>query len=105
MRRLAGLECIPLSPIQSLRDWFGYGVLQLPRKKVLHTAVVLLLSSCLLQAGNQSKELSARVQTQNGKAMPGIVVVCVAPNTNAVLDGTKIEGGSERFRTDAIGMN
>ena len=44
-----------------------------------------------------------QVETADGKPLADVVVVCVAPDTKAVLKGTTIEGGTERFQTDAAG--
>lgn len=44
-----------------------------------------------------------QVEAVDGKLLPNATVVCIAPSTNAVLKGTVIEGGSERFQTDVEG--
>jgi thiol-disulfide isomerase/thioredoxin len=44
-----------------------------------------------------------QVEAVDGKLLPNATVVCVAPSTNAVLNGTAIEGGGERFQTDVEG--
>lgn len=44
-----------------------------------------------------------QVEAADGKLLPNATVVCIAPATNAVLKGTAIEGGSERFQTDVEG--
>jgi thiol-disulfide isomerase/thioredoxin len=44
-----------------------------------------------------------QVEAADGKPQPNATVVCVAPSINAVLRGTTVEGGSERFQTDVEG--
>jgi peroxiredoxin len=44
-----------------------------------------------------------QVETANGKPLPKTTVVCIDPSTHAVLKGTTIQGGSERFQTDVHG--
>jgi peroxiredoxin len=44
-----------------------------------------------------------QIETADGNPLPNATVVCIAPSANAVLKGTAIAGGSERFQTDAEG--
>ncbi len=44
-----------------------------------------------------------QVQTPDGKPLPNVTVVSVGPSAKATLNGTSIEGGSERMLTDNEG--
>ena len=47
--------------------------------------------------------ITIQVQTPDGKPLPKVTVVCIGPSAKATLNGTAIEGGSERMQTDAEG--
>jgi len=47
--------------------------------------------------------VTIQVQTPDGKPLPNVTVVGVGPSATATLNGTSIEGGGERMRTDAEG--
>ena len=55
------------------------------------------------RAWQANRTVTIQVQTADGKPLPDVAVVGVGPETNAVLKGTTIEGGSERLQTDAEG--
>ena len=46
---------------------------------------------------------TVQVEAADGKPLPNATIVCVASSTNAVLNGTAIEGGGERSQTDVEG--
>ncbi len=55
-------------------------------------------------AGSDAKgALTIQVQTADGTPVANATVVCVGQETNAVLKGSLIEGGSQRLRTDDRG--
>ena len=47
--------------------------------------------------------ISIQVQSADGKPLPHAVVVCFGSSAKATLNGTEIQGGSERFQTDGEG--
>ncbi len=47
--------------------------------------------------------ISVQVKTLDGKPMSDVVVVCIGPESPAVLNGSVLAGGGERFQTDAEG--
>lgn len=47
--------------------------------------------------------VTIQVQTPDGKPLPNVTVVGVGPSATATLNGTSIEGGSERMLTDTEG--
>ncbi len=55
------------------------------------------------RTGQANRTVTIQVQSPDGQPLPDVAVVGVGPETNAVLQGTTVEGGSERFQTDADG--
>ena len=47
--------------------------------------------------------LTVQVETSDGKPLPNVTIVCIDSSTNAILKGTSIIGGHERFQTDVQG--
>src|SRR5208283_3351249 len=47
--------------------------------------------------------LTVHVQTLAGKPMTNVSLFCVGTETNAILKGTTLQGGSKQFITDAEG--
>jgi peroxiredoxin len=47
--------------------------------------------------------VTIQVQTPDGKPLPNVTVVGVGPSDHATVNGTSIEGGSERMLTDSEG--
>jgi peroxiredoxin len=47
--------------------------------------------------------ITIQIQTPDRKPLSNVMVVCVGPSVKATLNGTSIEGGSERMQTDTEG--
>jgi thiol-disulfide isomerase/thioredoxin len=59
-----------------------------------------VVTVCAQTAGS----LTVTVQTPDGKPLTNVTVVCIDAATRGALIGTNIQGGSERFQTDAKGQ-
>jgi peroxiredoxin len=93
-------------------------LVQLPKIVSMNVTTVLVTFSVLISAispwavaapstaesGTKPKGvLTVQVQTPDGKPMTNASVVCIGQETNAVLKGIIIEGGSQRLLTDVQG--
>lgn len=48
--------------------------------------------------------LAMKVRTSDGKAVTNATVICVGPETNAVIKVGSVEGGNQRLQTDGEGL-
>jgi peroxiredoxin len=90
-----------------------YPVYDCPMPKLVALNLRLALLSLLGLALNAVPESAAtlekaplcivQVEDPHGQPAPGVTAVCVDPSTDAFLKGPTIEGGGERFQTDAHG--
>ena len=88
----------------------------LARRAEVHLAGVILGLALALGAPPQAAaseetveddtpvpSLTVQVQSADGKPLPQAILVCIGRAKNAILSGTTIEGGYQRFQTDAEG--
>lgn len=94
----------------------SYGTDLLARRAEVNLAGVILGLALALGAPPQAAaseetieedtpapSLTVQVQSADGQPLPQAILVCIGRAKNAILSGTTIEGGYQRFQTDAEG--
>src|ERR1035438_10320627 len=94
----------------------NYMITQLARMVALNITGLILCLGLILAApflatasegtagsATNAPIITIQVQSAGGKPLSHEIVVCLDLSTNAILNGTDIQGGGKRFQTDGEG--